>query len=64
MPTIRIKDLAEAGYLEFDLEDLLDLLSDRAANSIWKCQVEEVTSKDLPVDLVTAFNSLSMMEEL
>ena len=56
-PTIRVKDLAEAGYLDFDLEDLLDLLGNPASNSIWKCQVDEVTSKDLPVNLVTAFNS-------
>jgi hypothetical protein len=40
MKTLRISDLAERGYLAFDLNDLLEVLGERSGAARWVCCVE------------------------
>jgi hypothetical protein len=45
MKTLRISDL-EAGYLAFDLRELLEVLGERSVAARWVCRVEETVSFD------------------
>ena len=60
MPGLRIRDMSDRGFLEFDLADLLAVIGEPARRSRWRCSVEECISlENARRNLEAAYNSPS-----